>query len=546
MDYLSTLKVRTRLLVGFGVLVCLMLILTTLGIQKVNFIDRGLSEITDINSVKQRYAINYRGSVHDRAIAIRDIAIARSSQEIAELVAVIRKLEVFYRDSEQNMQKMISDGVNFTSEERSILNHIDRIQSQTLPLVEKIIADKKADNVDFDMVLDQARPAFIEWLDTINQFIDYQERLNQKLTPEARQVAGGFQDLMLLLSAIAVAISVVVVVVIERSFRNSLGGEPYEAQSAIKRLADGDLTLQFSQHEPNSVLDSLSGMSGKITQIVSSIISASRQLVDQADEVSQGSNRVLELTQQQAGLTQDTVNQLDDMRHSIDQIAEVANQTEDNSVKTVDNSREGRELVFSAAEEMEKIALIVNDTVVQVQQLEARTKDIGGIVNVISDISDQTNLLALNAAIEAARAGESGRGFAVVADEVRNLAKRTGEATAQIEAMINEVQSQTAVSVSAMESAQPQVEKGKERTTQASDLLVNIENQAKDTLNRVRDVVQATNAQVEVVQGITTAMNQISTLSDDSVEAMASNQKAEQGLNQLANELKQEVSYFKV
>ena len=85
MDYLSTLKVKTRLGIGFGILVSLMVTLTVLGIQKVNFIDMVLSEMTDINSVKQRYAINYRGSVHDRAIAIRDIAIARNPQEISAL-----------------------------------------------------------------------------------------------------------------------------------------------------------------------------------------------------------------------------------------------------------------------------------------------------------------------------------------------------------------------------------------------------------------------------------------------------------------------------
>lgn len=78
-----------------------------------------------------------------------------------------------------------------------------------------------------------------------------------------------------------------------------------------------------------------------------------------------------------------------------------------------------------------------------VEGLSHRAEEIGGIVNLIKNISDQTNLLALNAAIEAARAGEMGRGFAVVADEVRSLAKRTGDATSEIESLVDAIQLET-------------------------------------------------------------------------------------------------------
>lgn len=541
---LSKLKVRTRLVLGFGILVGLMLTLTTLGIQKVNIIDKDLSVITDINSVKQRYAINFRGSVHDRAIAIRDIVLARTPQEISDLEQEIRVLAAFYQEAEDNFQSMLAANVMFSSQEHRILKEISDIKNRTEPLIQKILQDKANGISDANIILDQARPAFIAWLDAINKFIDYQENLNQTLTPEARSVAGGFQNLMLALSGIALIISTVIGIAIERSFRSSLGGEPYEAQSAIKRFSEGQLKNRFSNLIPNSIMDSLAEMAKKMTHIVGNIVSVSHNLTEQANKVSEGSTRVLELTQQQEKLTQDTVSELEDMRQSIDQIADLASQTENNSVMTSDNSRKGRELVFSVAQEMENIASRVNSTVAQVQQLEQRTNDIGGIVSVISEIAEQTNLLALNAAIEAARAGESGRGFAVVADEVRHLATRATDSTAQIEAMISEIQSQTSESVQAMASTQPLIEQGKEKSTLASSLLVSIEDDAKDTLGRVKDVVHATNEQASFVRRVASSIEQISDISSESVKSMTSNKDAALTMNDQANRLKQEVDYF--
>ena len=143
MQFLENLCIRKKLMFGYGVILALMVILTILGIQKVSFIDQTLSVITDVNSVKQRYAINYRGSVHDRAIAIRDVGIARNSSEIASFEREINELAGFYAQSERNMQSMLRSDVEFSGQERQILNEIDGIQSRTLPLIENILTAKK-------------------------------------------------------------------------------------------------------------------------------------------------------------------------------------------------------------------------------------------------------------------------------------------------------------------------------------------------------------------------------------------------------------------
>jgi methyl-accepting chemotaxis protein len=546
LSFFTRATVQTRLLIGFGAVIMMMIVITIVGINSVNAIDKSMTVITDINSVKQRYAINFRGSVHDRAIAIRDVVLLQENSELQRTLKDISRLEVFYNESRVPLDQLMVEGSS--SSEENILNLIKRIESKTMPLVKQVInkmqqGDKQQAE---QLLLNSVRPAFVEWLAAINQFIDYQEVENQQATKMVRETAASFEGVMLVLTGIAFLISGFIVYRIAKGLRISLDGEPSEVASLLSKVAEGDLTQSIEVRYENSVLFSLKKTQNQLSSTVINIADASKEISGQIDIVSTGSADVLALVQQQREYTALATDNLNDMRDKTYTVSELLVQTEENSSQTLSSCTSGSQSVNATAEEIEKVLTTVSSALEKLQKLEQRTKDISGIISVISGISDQTNLLALNAAIEAARAGESGRGFAVVADEVRTLAQSTGSATSEIEAMLTEITKETAGSVVAMESTLPKIEKGLALGVDSAELLKEIENQANNSLLNVRQVVEASKEQIVAIDELYEGMKSVADMADSSTNSLEKNNNVALTLDALANNLKEQIGYFKV
>ena len=107
-------------------------------------------------------------------------------------------------------------------------------------------------------------------------------------------------------------------------------------------------------------------------------------------------------------------------------------------------------------------------------ELEAKTRHVHQITEIITSVAHRTNLLSLNASIEAARAGEAGRGFSVVADEIRKLAESAGRSAEEIAKLIHEIESDTNEVAQGMRESSIVVGEGREDVDTVADSLEQI------------------------------------------------------------------------
>ncbi|WP_286272237.1 methyl-accepting chemotaxis protein [Thalassotalea hakodatensis] len=547
MNLLNNLTINTRLLIGFSITSLLMLVLTLVGIFRVNMISHDLSIMTDVNVVKQRYAINFRGSVHDRAIAIRDLINSDTSEEAQKHINDINKLAEFYEKSHQKMQTMISSEISFSDKESSLLQKIENIENKTESFILKVI-NIKTDKISGDalsLLKTSGSQLFIEWLNTINEFIDLEEAKNIDTTNAILKYASMFKNTMLMLTFSALLLSVLVAYFIASSFKASLGAEPAVAADSLTAIAKGNLVQALSTPHKHSMLATMANMQERLRNTVLEIIKASYDLKAQSTIVTRGSKNIVRLAQQQHELTVTTRDNLNNMKVKINDISETAAKNKVNAKLMVDRANNGIGSMSMSVDAMQNVANTVTQAVEQISKLEALTIQIGGITNVINSISDQTNLLALNAAIEAARAGESGRGFAVVADEVRQLAFRTGEATNEIQSTIEQVQKETSTVVSVMQNTLPKVQDGQTKTHNAMSLLEDIEQSANSSFKNASEVSNTAGEQVDVIGTITEMMAKIDDINEKTVYSLDQNNEATLALDKLARVLNQEVGFFK-
>jgi methyl-accepting chemotaxis protein len=234
-----------------------------------------------------------------------------------------------------------------------------------------------------------------------------------------------------------------------------------------KLAAEGVLEVNQLVRGVNHMTSSLRGIIVNTASVAESVAASAEELAASASEVGKASEAVAHTIQDvaesattQVKLSNESstiMTQMQDgMTHAVQAACEVAGVSERSELSAEDGVKQANHAVVL----MNNIQEDVGNAVKKIHSLGEKSRQIGQIVEVITNIAGQTNLLALNAAIEAARAGEQGRGFAVVADEVRKLAEQSEEAAKEIAQIVGAIQNETIQTVQAMDKGSKEVVEG--------------------------------------------------------------------------------------
>jgi CHASE3 domain sensor protein len=301
-------------------------------------------------------------------------------------------------------------------------------------------------------------------MDQLRAQVNEMRTVEEQLLRERDRVAREDSRFMQLLSSAGLGLMFVVIITtsiyITRGLRQQIG-------MAIEHVQSSSTELQAAATQQASGAREQAATTTEVSATVKELLSTFRQIAASAQQVSKAANETAAATSQGS--------------------------------QTVDQSQEAIETV------RRQVDIIVSHML----DLGKRSQEIGGILDIINELSEQTNILAINATIESAGAGEHGRRFAVVAEEIRKLADRVGASTKDVRTLIDEIRAAANTTIMATEDGSKAVQHSARRFAEVAGTFKRIAELTSANLDVARQIEMSTQQQTSAVEQVSTAIQQV-------------------------------------
>ena len=550
---LKNLELSKKLILGLGIMVAIsaaMMIIAIVSLHDIGGLVNRLYQSPFTVSTQsimlqkeiQNMGREIRGMVLYEDPSYFDSVLASSGRAKANLALVEKR---FLGD-----QQLILDMYQSLDEIEAAGKEINRLVAGG-----KIEEAKNSADIDF-------RTAMKSGIETSQEIVDFALDKALEFNEDAGIALENATVMLIVLMVVIVVLCMGVTTVLSRAVSRPIS----QLTDAAKKLAAGALNIEidyYSKDEVGTLAEMFREMSGSMKAVIKDIgqqlgamsngdftvapraeytgdyvsiknalINIRESLSNTLNEINLSADQVFSGSAQVSDSAQTFSEGAADQAGSIEELAAAINEISFQVRETAANMEAARRLTAKAGEQVAVSNRQMEEMLLAMGEIGAKTEQIRAINNTIEEIAFQTNILALNAAVEAAHAGESGKGFAVVAGEVRRLAGKSTDAAKRTSDLIDgTVQA---------------VEKGRKIANITAESLHNVVESTNEVLNTVDKIDEAAQHQAGSIVQVTQEIDQISYVVQNNSATSEESAAASEELSGQAQMLKELVGRFKI
>jgi methyl-accepting chemotaxis protein len=511
---IGNFKIGTRLWMGFGFIICLLIIIVGTSLIRMqgaqqridNILEDRYKKVALITQVKYNVALIHQ---HMRMAVLESNAdgVQRETEAMTSLRAKNKELlDIF-------------DKIINVPRAREIFTAIVNARAADLAAQKELLALAAIGDTANARIMLTGKVADTEraYVRLMNEMVDLQAG---KMEEEAVLCKSEFAQARQVLIGVAAAALLMAFLTAWYATR-SITHPIRKAVDLATRVASGDLTANIevtNADETGQLMQALKDMNASLAEIVVEVRNGTESIATSSQQIAAGNEDLSSRTEQQAASLEETASSMDELTSTVKQNAE--------------NAQQANQLATSASEAAQQGGAVVSEVVQTMGAINESSRKIAEIIGVIDGIAFQTNILALNAAVEAARAGAQGRGFGVVAAEVRNLAQRSAAAAKEIKLLIGD--------------SLEKVTTGTRLADQAGATMTDIMTRVRHVSDFIGDITVASGEQSAGIAQINVAISQMDGVTQQNAALVEEAAAAAGSLREQANRLVKTVGVFKL